>query len=192
MRNFLLLAIWLLASSQSHADEDYLLYRITCNKAIPSFQVEKYTYWNIRHVIWPKRSDWAAHVAALQRLEREESLYVLHELYGYYSESQLEWTCGGIEAVLTFDKLRREHPGGSEFPPVFVRSAPRLSAWFKGKQIIADLPVAPYTLRTYADYQGAPYIAICSGEGVCKDELASTWAPVTRQHVDAMLTNADR
>jgi hypothetical protein len=192
MRNIILSALLFLASVHCYADEDYRLYRVTCNKSIPSFQIESYVYWNIGHVIWPKRFDWPAHVAALQKLESEESLYAFHEDYAYYSEPHLKWKCGGFEVVLTFDKSQRENPKGPAFPPVFVRSYPRISVWSKGKKIVTDLPIAAYyAFRTYADYSGEPYIAICSGAGVCKDNLAVNWAPMTRESIDAVLAQPD-
>ena len=190
MRNIFLSTLLVLASEHCLADEEYLLHRVTCNKSIPSFQIEKYIYWNIGHLIWPKRFDWPAHVAALQKLETEESLYVFHEAYGHYSEPQLKWTCGAFEAVVTFDKTERENPKGPKFPPVFFRTFPRISLWSKGKQFVQDLPIAGYTFRAYGDHRGEPYIAICSGTG-CKDTLASNWAPITRENVDAALAQPD-
>lgn len=186
MRTFFY-AFILLTSLNAYADEDYELHHVTCSKTIPSFQIEPYTFSNIGHVIWPKRFDWSSHVEALTKLESEASLYIFGELYGHYNGPELRWTCGAIEVVAVFDKRERENPLGKAYPSVFVRSFPRISVWFSGRQIVSALPIAPYSFRIYADYSGEPNIAICSGDRICKDQLATNWAPLNRTTVDARL-----
>ena len=92
---------------------------------------------------------------------------------------------------MIFEKLERENPRGKASPPVFVRSFPRISVWHSGKEIVSELPIAAYSFRTYPDYTGKPYIAICSRNRVCKDDLASNWAPLTREKIDASLAKPD-
>lgn len=46
----LILAL-VLVSKGAVADEQYELFRVTCDKLIPSFQLEPLVLWNIRHVI---------------------------------------------------------------------------------------------------------------------------------------------
>jgi len=191
MRAIVYALILMLSVSNARADEEYELFRVTCSNILPSFQVEPYTYWNIGHLIWPKRGDWSSHVAALLKLESEASLYVFGDLYGHYDGSELRWKCGSIEVVATFDKLERENPMGKAYPPVYVRTFPRISVWHGSKKIVSSLPIAPYSFRTYVDYTGEPYIAICSRDRKCKDDLATNWIPLTRESVDARLASSD-
>ncbi len=183
----LILAL-LVVSKGAIADEQYELFRVTCDKVVPSFQLEPLVLWNIRHVVWPSRR-WDDHVQAMKRLEREASLYALGELYSYYDKPKTAWDCGALHAEIIFDKMARENPIPGE-PPVSVRSFPRLSIQIGSRSVVQMLPVYPYSVTAYGDWEGAPNLRLCSREQRCIEPSLHGRAPLDEKSVDLLFKEA--
>ena len=183
-----LLSLLLLASGHALADEKYEFVRVTCDKMVPSLQFERVEFWNIGHLIWPTRNNWVSHQEALKKLEQDAGLYVFAELYGHYDVPSIAWGCGAIQATVVFDKLERPNPQGAAQSPVYVRSYPRISVRYGEQEIVKSLAIQAYTVHVYSDYKGSAYLKICSREHVCKEDLASAWAPLDTEKAANLLT----
>jgi hypothetical protein len=168
----ILLAFLLLLAQPAFADEYYEFYRIHCIRQIPAFEIEHVPYWNIRHVVWPGKSEWQEHIRSLKTLEKEQDLYVFDQWYGYYDKTQLEFTCGPFRVSIRYDKLfREEGPVGSKAP---VRMNSRVTIESADKTLVSAIPLrAVERLRVYADYERAQYVDVCTQAG-CGDGLFSS------------------
>lgn len=183
----LILAL-LLVSKGAVADEQYELFRVTCDKLVPSFQLEPLVLWNIRHVIWPS-DRWNDHVQAMKRLEREAGIYALGEPYAYYDKPRTTWDCGAMHAEILFDKIQRENPIAGE-PPVYIRDFPRLSIRIGSRSVLHMLPVYPYSVTAYGDYEGKPNLRLCSREQRCIEPSLYGRGPIDGQGADRLFKEA--
>lgn len=170
---FAVLCTLILALSSAHADENSVLFRISCQPEIPAFEIFRLDYQNIGHVLWPPADTEGEfrpnHFRALERLEREFSLYRLYDNEDAYRTAKLDFTCGYLYAVIAF------HPGfdGSQLrtTPPFPRMDPELTVSAEGSLVLGPIKIFPYygvvkSIRTYGQDDRIPVVEIC-GEFKC-------------------------
>lgn len=185
MRLFLL-PLLILLNGPAWADEYYQFYRIRCVSNIPSIEIDRVGYWNIRNIVWPGNLGWKEHVASLKRLEKDAGLYVFDEWYGYADKSPLVFACGPAKATVTYSIAYREKgPVGSNEP---VRMQSRVTITTNGKDLISNIQLGTLKhLRAYSYGEGDGYIDICTEDG-CADTTTEITGTLTWEKLDRLLT----
>ncbi|MBB1521364.1 hypothetical protein [Aquipseudomonas guryensis] len=176
----LITAILLILSTYSAlADERYEFYKFNCSTVIPSFEVNRISYWNIRQAIWPEDYDWTKHVQLLKRLERENNIYVFNEWYGYYDSPQVTFSCGEFQATINYDKQNREiGPVGSEKP---VRRNASISVTSKNREIIKKINMELIArMSLYKDESGLILAEYCTGNN-CTEHHIENIEPLSNE-----------
>lgn len=125
----------------------------------------------------------------MKRLEREAGIYALGEPYAYYDKPRTTWTCGAMHAEILFDKIQRENPIAGE-PPVYIRGFPRLSIRIGSRSVLHMLPVYPYSVTAYGDYEGKPNLRLCSREQRCIEPSMYGREPIDGQGADRLFKEA--
>lgn len=186
MMKLIFAIVFIIASTNAYADEYYDFYRIQCDGTIPSFEVQRTPFWNIKHIVWPGEWDWKSHVQSLKNLEKASGLYVFNELYGHYDSPELSFKCGPYDVKIYYSKvLREEGPVGAKEP---VRMGAIISITSSGFSLTEKLPLAPLQrLRVYADYEGAHYTEICVSQK-CLDNLSRQMGTVTGRTLDKLFS----
>jgi len=191
-RHAISLLVGLCVSLPAGADEGYIFHRITCEKIIGEFAMERVLYWNIRDIVWPDDSDWSSHVRSIRRLERESNLYVLHDSWGHYDKPALTFSCSGVRATITFIQLHR--PAGPVGPNQPYRNDPRLTVTVGDREIISNLfltrdpPIA--RARVYLS-DGYPDMEICASR-VCLRDIPGYRGGLDSEGILRLLYEHDR
>lgn len=161
------------------ADESYEFYKFNCSAVIPSFEIERVSYWNIRQAIWTEDNDWVKHVELLKRLERENNMYVFNEWYGYFDASKVIFNCENFQATVSYSKRHRESgPVGSEEP---VRKNASISITSKGREIVQELDLELISkVSIYKDDAGLVFAAYCAGKN-CTEHHIENIEPLSNE-----------
>lgn len=176
-----------IASVNVYADEYYEFYRIRCDDKIPSFEVQRTPFWNIKHVVWPGNWDWKSHVQSLKNLEKSSGLYVFNELYGYYDSPELSFVCGPYNVKINYSKVLRpkDADSGSNEPVRMNATITIISSRFK---LTENLPLdSIQRLRVYSDYERDHYTEVCNSQK-CVDNLSRVMGTVTGESLEKLFS----
>jgi hypothetical protein len=180
MRALVTLTLIALTSSSpfAFADENEVLFRVTCQPDIPAFEIHRLDYQNISHVLRPDdlpywRDDLLGgelrrnNIQVLERLEHDFDLYTLYDNRPIFSKRQLEWKCGFLDAKIAFvvgwdgRELRTSPP--------YARIDPTLTITRSGSPILGPVRIfGPYprqvitSIRTYGQDDQTPFVEVCS------------------------------